>query len=562
MPGPTHGEPDATAVDHPQASSPLGRIWLRHRATIFRQVAVIEHAVLALRRGSVDGEQCARAVRASHKLAGSLGTLGFPQTTAAAIELERLLAQPAALEPAQTQHAHELILGIRDALLEPPAVSLPLPEQPRPAGRTATVLVIDGDADLAERFAAEGMLRGLRPRIAVSPAEGRRLAAQERPDAALLGLTFDDGTEDALELLSQLTAEPASVPVIVLTMQDSFVDRVEVARRGGRGFAPRSVPVPQVFDQVVQLLERTRRDVVTLLAVDDDRVVLDTIATLLAPQGIDVVAQDDPLAVWQQIERTRPDVVLLDVDMPGVDGINLCRVLRNDPRWATVPVLFLTEHADPETLQRVFDAGADDYLTKPVVPAELLARIRNRLDRGRLHQLLADTDALTGVPNRRSSLERLERLVQLARRFGEPLSLAVIDLDGFKGVNDSYGHALGDAVLRRMGDLLRQAFRGEDVVGRWGGEEFVVGMYGMGAGDAMRRLQDLLDTFSREQFEADDGELFHVSFSAGTAESDAHATGVDELHRAADAALYRAKAAGRARIVAASPHHHGQLTIT
>jgi diguanylate cyclase (GGDEF)-like protein len=173
------------------------------------------------------------------------------------------------------------------------------------------------------------------------------------------------------------------------------------------------------------------------------------------------------------------------------------------------------------------------------------------MERFALHRMLAETDALTGVANRSSSTQKLEQLVQLAHRFGEPLSLAIIDLDGFKAVNDRYGHALGDVVLQRIGDLLRQTFRGEDVIGRWGGEEFVVGMYGMTGADAEQRLLDLLSVFTATSFAADDGTLFNVSFSAGFAEGGVDGQGLAALYRSADAALYRAKGAGRARVMAA-----------
>jgi diguanylate cyclase (GGDEF)-like protein len=271
----------------------------------------------------------------------------------------------------------------------------------------------------------------------------------------------------------------------------------------------------------------------------------------LEPEGLRVTTLSEPLRFWDELERVGPDLVMLDYDMPEVNGLELCRVMRNDSRWAAVPVLFLTSRRDEATVRDVFAAGADDYLLKPVIREELVGRIRSRLERFRLHRLLAERDALTGVRNRPSSTQAIERLIAMARRYAQPLTLAAIDLDRFKAVNDRYGHAAGDAVLRKLGELLLQAFRGEDVVGRWGGEELVVGMYGMSRDDALRRMRGVLASFTREEFTGAEGETFNASFSAGVAALPGDGEDVRALHRAADAALYQAKDAGRCRVQAA-----------
>jgi diguanylate cyclase (GGDEF)-like protein len=311
-------------------------------------------------------------------------------------------------------------------------------------------------------------------------------------------------------------------------------------------------------DQVAQLLERTRPAGTPMLAVDDDPAIRDAVRALLEPEGLQVNTLDDPMRFWEELESVRPAVLLLDVDMPGASGIELCRVLRNDPRWAAVPVIFLTSRRDPATVQEVFAAGADDYLVKPIIGAELVTRIRTRLERFRLHQALADNDGLTGVSNRRRSREVLGRLLRMAERFEQPLCLVELDLDHFKSVNDRYGHAAGDAVLRRLGELLTLTFRGEDVVARWGGEEFIVGMYGMAAEDARQRMAQLLEGFRDEEFTAD-GQAFRLSFSAGVAQYPRDGSDVDSLYRSADEALYRAKSAGRDRVfVAGAPEPAGR----
>jgi diguanylate cyclase (GGDEF)-like protein len=239
------------------------------------------------------------------------------------------------------------------------------------------------------------------------------------------------------------------------------------------------------------------------------------------------------------------------LDMPDLNGIDLCRAVRADRRFGQLPVLFLTASADAESVQRIFEAGADDFVSKPIVGPELVTRIQNRLDRVRLSHELAERDSLTGVASRRKSTGALEDLIALAEQFGQPLSIALIDLDDFKGLNDRLGHAAGDDALRRIGSMLTEAFRGQDVVGRWGGEEFVVGTYGMVRDDGVQRVAEVLENFRAEHFIGREGRSARVSFSAGVAEFPRDGRELHDLYTAADEALYCAKAEGRNRVLPA-----------
>ena len=196
----------------------------------------------------------------------------------------------------------------------------------------------------------------------------------------------------------------------------------------------------------------------------------------------------------------------------------------------------------------MFGAGADDHLAKPIVEAELITRVSDRLDRVRLRRMQAEMDSLTGLARRTKSSEGLAQLLSLAERFRQPVAVAMLDLDHFKQVNDTHGHAAGDAVLRGLGERLRRDFRGH-VVGRWGGEEFIIGMYGMTREDGVRRIAETLERFSEVVFTAD-LDTFTVSFSAGVAEYPLDGPDLGMVVEAADEALYGAKGAGRARVVA------------
>ena len=355
----------------------------------------------------------------------------------------------------------------------------------------------------------------------------------------------------ALTLLAELSAYTPPIPVLVMTDHDGLLDRVKVARLGGSGFLHRSLPTTQVMEAVTQILQRSRPMATRVMAVDDDSQVLMALRALLEPWGIQLVSLDDPRIFWVTLETTAPDLLILDVEMPHMKGIELCKVVRNDRRWGSLPILFLTMHTDAETMRQVFEAGADDYVSKPIVGPELLTRILNRLERSRLLQAIAEKDPLTGLTNRRKALQDITQLLRLADRHRQPFCLAILDIDRLKQLNDQYNHATGDEILSRLGKLLQHNFPGGDVVARWGGAEFVVGMVGMTQNNGVRRLSEVLAAFAQETFTPSTGAPFRVTFSAGVVQYPENGVDWPALYRAADAALSQAKVSGGGRVACA-----------
>jgi diguanylate cyclase (GGDEF)-like protein len=365
----------------------------------------------------------------------------------------------------------------------------------------------------------------------------------------VLNLTFPQTTENGLTLLAELTKATPSVPVLVLTGRNQLSDRVEVARLGGHAFLQKPITPEEILKAVTQELNRTQKAEAKVLIVDDDPQVLTALSTLLEPWGLHVTTLAQPQQFWQVLEANAPDLLILDIEMPGFSGIELCQVVRNDPRWSELPVLFLSGHSDPKIVHQVFAVGADDYVPKPIVGPELIARILNRLERTRILHRFAEIDDLTGTATRRKSMQDLERLLHLAERQNQPLCFMILDLDRFKQVNDQHGHDAGDRVLCRLGERLKKSFRPEDVVARWGGEEFVLGLYGITREQGVKRLSDFLATWDQLEFMDAKNGTFRVTFSAGVAEYSQDGANLQELYRAADAALYRAKAMGRSRVL-------------
>jgi diguanylate cyclase (GGDEF)-like protein len=529
------------------ADDSLRVLWRKYRPSVLEQVAIIERGVAGLIAGSAAHGTREEVQREAHKLAGSVGTFGFHAASERARVIELTLANGAGLALDALPVLSAAVVSLRSEVEETPR-GAPGPDGLAVGGPSPLVLIVDDDEALLDRLAAQAVRRGMRAVTASSPQAGADAVARERPDLVLLDLLFPDGVAGAYELLSDLTA--LSVPVLALTISDELADRVEVARRGGHGFLRKSLGSKEVVDAVVEFLERTRTTTTTILALDDDPTVLEAVRALLAPQEIELVALEDPHRFWEVLNDVSPDLVILDFDMPGLTGVDVCRVLRNDARWARVPVLFLTGRTDPESVGELFAAGADDYVAKPIVGDELTVRISNRLDRTRLYRAAGETDPLTGIANRRGGHDAVAQLLQIADRYDQPLSVALLDVDRFKAVNDDFGHATGDAVLVRLGQLLRTSFRGEDVVARWGGEEFLVAMYGMSRRDAVRRIGEMLERFREEEFRGDHP-TFRVTFSAGVSEYGPDGRTIPLMVQAADEALYAAKLGGRAAVVPA-----------
>jgi diguanylate cyclase (GGDEF)-like protein len=534
-------------------------IWHRVHETELRRVATIEAAIVSLLEDRLDEAERAAAEREAHKLAGSAGTFGFHRASDLARELELLLGdgttdRSRALRAAVLveQLYTELAAAAVPAQAGPPAADLHTRSEPM-------VLVVSADPALAAAIAAQARGRGLDAAVvndtAAAPA-ARAAVAEGAATAAVVHLGDGHDLAAPLGLVNDL--ERSGVAVVALMHAAATADRVRVLRAGAALILDSRAGADEIADAVATLLDPARQSSQRVLVVDDDETLLAAVEQTLDRNGVAVETLGEPERFWEVLSQVQPHLVLLDIDMPLVSGLELCRLVRSDPRWRELPVVFLSASRDPDTIREVYAAGADDFVSKPVVAPELLARIGNRLERARLHRLLVETDPLTGLANRRRLERDLARLELLADRYDGSLSVAVIDLDRFKRVNDRHGHAAGDQVLRRLAGHLRESFRGEDLVARLGGEEFFVAMHGMPRPDAVRRLQEVLTAFHDNGVDIGGGLRLHVGASAGVAEHRRDGVGFTELYRAADAALLVAKATGRGRVLAAGIHGPAQ----
>jgi diguanylate cyclase (GGDEF)-like protein len=285
-----------------------------------------------------------------------------------------------------------------------------------------------------------------------------------------------------------------------------------------------------------------------VLAIDDSEVCRRLVGRQLRSENIEVIeARDGPTGLSAVRERP-PDLILLDISMPGWDGFETIRRLKDDPRTRSIPVIFLSASSSSQEKARGLDLGAVDFVAKPFDPVELMARVRVALRTKSLHDMLeqrAHLDGLTGLRNRHALDERLAADWALCGRLDRPLAVIVADLDRFKTVNDRHGHWAGDEVLRGAAHVLRDAVRGGDFVGRMGGEEFVVIAPDCDLDGALHLAERFREEIAALKFRFN-GASIAITASLGTAASHdtSHGDPTDVLCRA-DWAMYQAKTEGR-----------------
>ena len=546
-------------------SSDLWEIWQECRQSYEDRLTIIEQVITALKIGDLTVELQQQAEREAHTLVGSLGSFGLTEASQISRQIQQILKQKSALGNSEVKQLRQLVKKLRLNMAGDKKSAHP-PEIPESkttyiSSASSSLLIIDDDLVLAQHLAAEAIAWGIQAEVATNLRQAKSLILKQPPDAVLLDLSFAEIGESGLEFLAELHSDYPEISVVVFTARDELNDRVQAARLGSKGFLQKPIAPSQVLAAINQTLQQSHHTLSKLLIVDDDPQILKLLQKVLEPEGYHLILLDNAQNFWEVLEQTVPDLLILDVELYScttgngisstseLNGFDLCQIIRNDPQWHNLPILFLSAHTEPATILQGFEAGADDFLHKPIIPTDLLIRVKKRLEQGKIRRQ-TELDSLTGVSNRGKSMQDITRLLRLAVRQQQPFSLAVLDLDQFKLVNDRYGHEMGDRVLNYFGQLLNQSFRMEDVVGRWGGEEFVVGMYGISKQNGVKRLDKMLNIFRSIKFNARNGSEFQVTFSAGIAQFMEDGEDLQTLYRAADQTLYRAKIQGRNRVLA------------
>ncbi len=375
-----------------------------------------------------------------------------------------------------------------------------------------------------------------------------RSAMLERHPAAILMEVDFSGPGAGVQLAGAVQAGLAQkIPLLFYSPDDTDMPtRLAAVRAGGQEFFTGSLDASSLLERIEVLTHVAHYDPYRVLIIDDSRAQATHTERVLNSAGIVTRMLIEPIQALSALADFQPDLIILDMYMPACMGPELAKVIRHNERYVSVPIIFLSAEDDLDKQLDAMSEGGDDFLTKPIKPRHLIATVRNRAARARHLRARMVRDSLTGLYNHTHSLQLLEDARYRAQRDGQPLSFAMLDIDFFKRVNDTYGHPMGDRVIKSLALFLKQRLRKSDSIGRYGGEEFAVVMPGTDAATARRVLDEIRQRFAEIHYPAQPQDL-SCTFSAGIAQLQAGMDG-KALTQQADQALYLAKHGGRNRV--------------
>lgn len=347
---------------------------------------LLEQAIAQLSSVTPDKRILKQAQAEAHRLAGSLGCYGFLEGSKIAREIEQLLERYTVPYQRIALQLVELLKLLKQTLQQQP--SSPVNPANAQITSSAHLLIVDDDTTLTERIKLEAISWGFNVDLAVDIKTARTVLSLNSVEVILLDLSFPAKEENGLTFLAELSETHPEIPVLVLTTNNQLQNRIEAARLGAQSFLNKTMSAVEVLSAINIVLNQQTATDAKVLVVDDDPLILKKVTTLLSPWGLQVTPLQESQRFWEVLESTKPDLLILDIEMPDFNGIELCQIIRNDHFWHRLPILFLSAHFEPEILYQVYLVGADDYIRKPIVEPELIARILNRLERTHLSKKL------------------------------------------------------------------------------------------------------------------------------------------------------------------------------
>lgn len=503
--------------------------------------------------------------RALHNIKGTGRSFGFFELGAAIAPGEELAARLTESLPENWQQGlenclNQVDLAIADACASPGGnesdLTLPTSSDPFSTGNMGRVVYLCDDEVLQlEQLASQLGCFGYETVSFDNPQALYDAVLARRPDAVILDINFPQGRDAGTDVLAKLNAVAGarSVPALMLSERDDFAARLAAVKAGGEAYFHKPARAWDLVETLDLLTGQHKPEPYRILVVDDEAEIASYHCIILQEAGMVTYQLNEPSRVLDVLQEFRPDMVLMDMYMPGCSGYDLAKLIRQIPDHLSLPIVFLSTETDQKKQFSAMRIGAEGFLTKPVVPEDMVAAVTIRAERMRTLRALMARDSLTGLFNHTATTQLLVSAIANARRNGSTVCFGMIDIDNFKSVNDTHGHPVGDHVILALSRVLLQRLRNSDIVGRYGGEEFAVILQNVSIARAAQLLDELRQDFARVIFNSSSGE-FSCTFSAGVAQYHAHQS-MEGVRETSDRALYEAKRGGRNRVVVDQSEH-------
>ncbi|MCD5989941.1 PleD family two-component system response regulator [Pseudomonas sp. CDFA 553] len=400
------------------------------------------------------------------------------------------------------------------------------------------------DFERAERLSKQLDFFGLYAQALDGLSDFQTAMANRHPSAIVIDVDFC-GQGEGLKLAAGVQQGlEQKLPLIFFSHHETDTPtRLAAVRAGGEEFLTGTLEASSLLEKIEILTCVAQYEPYKVLIIDDSRAQALHTERLLNSAGIVTRTLLDPIQAMAELADFQPDLIILDMYMPGCTGTELAKVIRHNDRYVSVPIIYLSAEDDLDKQLDAMSEGGDDFLTKPIKPRHLITTVRNRAARARNLKARMVRDSLTGLYNHTHILQLLEDCCFRARRENQRLCFAMLDIDHFKKVNDSHGHPMGDRVIKSLALFLKQRLRKTDYIGRYGGEEFAIVMPDTDIQSAHFTLDEIRRRFAEIHYPAQPADLF-CTFSAGVVEMGEKDDSLLLASRA-DEALYRAKHAGR-----------------
>lgn len=534
------------------------------------EVKSIEETWNTLRKGNWDEGTSNVLARKAHKLAGSSGSFGFTDVSKAARNMEILVKSiiESGNLPTDEQRKQIIIFleMMKQASLativyeENGGVAQKLDEQdvqiipedfPWQEEENRLIFLVEDDTFFSKYLAQQIGYFGYTVHIFTELTGLKEAVRQMLPAAVVMDIVFPEDNLAGTKIMREIQqTREKPIPVVFISARNDLTARLEAVRAGGDAYFTKPINVSETIERLDMMTLHKLPEPYRILIVEDDSSLANRYELILRKAGMSTTVVTNPMQVMKPLNEFRPDLILMDVYMPGCNGIELAAVIRQMEAYISIPIVFLSVEADLKKQLSAMSFGGDDFLTKPIKADHLVSVVTTRVQRARDLRSFIKQDSLTGLLNHTATLEQLEIEVARAKRRNTQLAFAMIDLDHFKSVNDTYGHLTGDRVLKSISRLLKKRLRKTDIIGRYGGEEFADILLDTDGSNAVKIMDEIRTNFAQVHHYSE-GTEFTVTFSCGIASFPRYED-VTMLNDAADKALYEAKNSGRNRVVLAN----------